>query len=168
MTIRRVSLLVGLLCLVASMSVAGAPPTPKLDGKISGVEFPCWQAVCGFATFAGTFNGKVIGEHTTGHVAALVTHGDLPTKPGDTAIINEGGYWLIWTSLGNFEGTVGEGSTLSATKNVNRFDVTVNLQMNGLTGKFVGVLDHSGLAKQPPEPPTFMGDVFSCDVPKVC
>ena len=163
MTTRRVSLLVGLLCLIASTSVAAAPPVKLIDGKCSGMEW-CWQDLCNFAGFSGTFNGKVSGEHTTGSFSALVTHEvPLPTLPGQTVKINEGGFWLIWTKLGYFEGTV-TGGTLTATKNVNRFDVTVNLQLaNGSTAKFDGVLDHSGLANQPPEPPTIMGDVFSCE-----
>jgi hypothetical protein len=37
MTARRVSLLVGLLCLIASMSLAAAPPKP-IEGTIYGVE----------------------------------------------------------------------------------------------------------------------------------
>ena len=165
MTTRRVSLLVGLLCLIASTSVAAALPSSLFDGKISGVEW-CWQDQCKFAGFSGTYNGKVYGEHDTGLFSAIVTHElPLPTVPGDWVTINEGGYWLIWTSLGYFEGTVTEGSTLTATKNVNRFDVTVMLLLTnpGGTAKFVGVLDHGGLLKQPIEPPTIRGDVVSCE-----
>jgi hypothetical protein len=157
MTTRRVSLLVGLLCLIASTSVAAAP---AFEGKISGVEW-CWQdnPLCDYAAFSGSYNGKVYDEHDTGFFSAIVKHGALPKPGSEPAPITEG-YWLIWTSLGYFEGTV-TGGTLTATKNVNRFDVTVDLLMTNGPAKFVGVLDHSGLLKQPIQPPTIRGDVFS-------
>ncbi|HEU4921873.1 MAG TPA: hypothetical protein VFT23_02225 [Burkholderiales bacterium] len=159
MATRRVSLLVGLLCLIASTSVAAAP---LIDGKISGLE-SCWQEACGFAAFAGTFNGKVNGEHTTGYFSGLATHEDLKTQPGETTAVNPGGFWLIWTKLAYFEGTI-IGGTLTARKN-DRFDLTLKLQLTKpveTTATLVGVLDHSGLDKQPiPEPPTIMADIFS-------
>ena len=106
MTTRRVSLLAGLLCLIASMSVAAAPPTSSLiDGKIAGQEL-CWQELCGFAFFFGTFNGKVNGEHTIGTFTAIVQHeSPLPTQPGATAKVTSGS-WTLRTQLGNFAGTV--------------------------------------------------------------
>jgi hypothetical protein len=54
--------------------------------------------------------------------------------------------------------------TLTAKKN-DRFDVTLTLPITtpavSITLTFIGVLDHSGLDKEPiPELPTIMGDIF--------
>jgi len=166
MTTRRVSLLVGLLYLITSLCVAAAPPTSLIDGKIAGQEI-CWQELCGFALFFGTFNGKVNGEHTTGTFTAIVKHETpLPTQPGGTADITSVS-WTLRTPQGNFAGTgtPNVAGTLTAKKN-DRFEVNLSLlittpAVSPPTLTFSGVLDHSGLDKQPiPELPTIMGDLF--------
>ena len=161
---RRISSIVGMLYLITSISVAAAPPTASvIDGKISGQEL-CWQELCGFALFFGTFNGKVNGEHTTGTFTAIVNHSALPSQPGDTPA-QVSGSWTLRTQQGDFAGTTT--GTLTARKN-DRFDVNLSLQITTSTVSFSnntltfnGVLDHSGLDKQPiPELPTIMGDLF--------
>lgn len=164
MTTWRVRALVGLLYLIASMSVAAAPPAASfVDGKIAGYE-TCWQDLCGFALFFGNFNGKVGGEYTTGIFTAKVTHDPLP-QPGGTVNVYVLS-WTLWTPQGNFAG--GGDGTLTAKKNA-RFDVNLSLPIttssvsvpNIPTLTFAGVLDHRGLTKQPiPELPTVMGDLF--------
>ena len=164
---RRISLLMGLLYLIASMSVVAAPPSKLIDGKISGQE-TCWQELCGFAHFFGTYNGKVSSEHTTGSFSVFLRHeDDLKTTPGEvTNVFSDNSLWFIWTSMGNFAGTI-KGGTLTAKKN-DRFDVNIQLLItkpeaySNVTLTFIGVLDHSGLKKEPiPELPTIMGDIYS-------
>ena len=161
MTTRRVSLLLGLLYLIASMSVVAAPKSkPLLEGTVSGVEL-CPQSLCtNGALFTGTFTGKVSGKHTSGPILVQVTHGPLNTNVGGETVVT-GGSWIIRTSRGEFMGRIEGGGKLIANDD-ETFDVILQLQMTQPTSAtltFTGLLDHSGLDEFPPTIPTFIGTI---------
>lgn len=161
MTTRPVSLLVGLLYLIASMSVVAAPPSkPLLEGTVSGSEV-CPQSLCtNGAIFVGTFTGKVSGKHTSGTSLVQVAHESLNTDVGGVTVVT-GGSWIIRTKRGDFAGTILLGGQLTANDD-DTFDVILQLQMTQPTSAtltFTGLLDHSGLDDFPPTLPTFMGTI---------
>ena len=160
MTTRRLSVLVGLLYLVASISVVAAPKDkPLLEGTVSGVEL-CPQSLCtNGALFTGTFTGKVSGKHTSGPILVQVTHESLNTNVGGVTMVT-GGSWIIRTSRGEFRGTITSGQLTANADDT--FDVILTLQMTQPTIgtlTFNGVLDHSGLDDLPPRIPTFIGTI---------
>ena len=160
MRTRRVSLLLALLYLIASMSVVAAPKSkPLLEGTVSGVEL-CPQSLCrNGALFTGTFTGKVSGKHTSGPILVQVTHDSLNTNVGGVTVVT-GGSWIIRTSRGEFMGTI-EGGQLTANDD-ETFDVILTLKMTQPTNTtltFTGLLDHSGLDDFPPTIPTFIGTI---------
>ena len=159
MTTRRVSLLVGLLCLIASMSLAAAPPSPKpVEGTIAGVEV-CPQEWCtNGALFSGVYTGKVYGRHTSGVVLVQVSH-----EPLGAQTFVKGGSWIIRTKRGEFQGTIDSGGTITANSSpANTFTVALTLKITeGLTeggsdkAAFSGFLDHNEF------PPTITGDLVA-------
>jgi len=160
MTTRRVSLLVGLVYLIASMSLVAAPPSKSLlEGTVSGVEV-CPQSLCtNGAIFIGTFTGKVSGKHTSGPSFVQVAHESLNTDVGAMTLVT-GGSWIIRTKRGDFSGTI-VGGQLTANDDAT-FDVILMLQMTQPTSvalTFTGLLDHSGLDDSPPSLPTFTGTI---------
>ncbi|HZO03696.1 MAG TPA: hypothetical protein VFB93_21090 [Burkholderiales bacterium] len=159
MTTRPVSLLIGLLYLIASVSVVAAPPSkPLLEGTVSGSEV-CPQSLCGNgAIFVGIFTGKVSGKQTSGLSLVQVAHASLNTNVGAVTVVT-GGSWIIRTKRGDFAGTI-LGGQLAANDD-DTFDVVLQLQITGTstTLTFTGLLDHSGLDDSPPTIPTFMGNI---------
>jgi hypothetical protein len=104
---RRISLLAGLLCLIASFH-AGAPSHPAIAGTISGREL-CIQEWCGRAHFVGDFYGTVNNKWEPGLFWVEVEHGSLPKEVNGTAPITDG-TWTIRTSKRLFSGTVISGT----------------------------------------------------------
>jgi hypothetical protein len=143
---RRISLcLWGLLWLIAS-ATAIAQTTPAINGRINGIEF-CWQDVCGYAWFGGTFIGKV-GDlgNTSGAWVVRVTHESLnETNRGVTSVT--GGDWMLNVGGGvSISGTIDPGGTLTYRAGNNTFDVDLTLTITqGGSGKveFDGTLNHN-------------------------
>jgi hypothetical protein len=149
MTTRRVSLLVGLLC-----SIASATPIAQTDldinGRINGSEY-CFQSLgdpCDWkAKFTGVFIGKV-GEFrdVVGIWDIELKHGDLNYENrGQTPILQEGGEWkLILSNSVVISGTIDAGGTLTYRAGSNTFDVNVTLiDTHGGKVKVDAVLNHN-------------------------
>jgi hypothetical protein len=159
MTTRRVGLLMGLLCLIASVSVGASEPS--IRGEISGQEF-CPKSWCGLAIFGGVFYGKVDKKRAVGVFRVGVDYIDLPTASVPSTEIT-GGLWKIGTiNTGEFEGTILPGGTLTYNGN-NTYGVSLTLMINqGGFGEFYfveGELDHNptfptiaGTLVQKPQP----------------
>lgn len=160
MTTQRVSLLVGLLCLIASMSVAAAPPAPKpLAGVIAGVEI-CpqeWEQWCpNGATFFGTFYGKVNGERASGVFKVEVKHVSPLSLTGETPVLS--GAFIVRTTRGDIAGLI-TGGTLTTDDGGQTFKVMLTLQIGDTLATFKGLLDHSGLQEEILQPPTIEGRI---------
>jgi hypothetical protein len=160
MTTRRVSLLVGLLCLIASTSVAAAPPAPKpLTGVIAGLEV-CpqeWTQWCpDGATFFGTFYGKVYEERASGVFKAVIKHSSLSSPP----VMVETGSFIVRTTRGDVAGLILPGGTLTTEDGGQTFKVMVTLQVGETLLTFKGVLDHTPLQEEIPQPPTIEGRIY--------
>jgi hypothetical protein len=143
MTPRRVSLLVGLLCLIASMSVGASDPS--IRGEISGQEF-CPKSWCGLAIFGGVFYGKVGNKRAAGGFRVGVNYIELPTASVPSTEIT-GGLWKIGTiNTGEFEGVILPGGTLTYNGD-NTYGVSLTLLINdGGSGQFYfveGELNHN-------------------------
>jgi hypothetical protein len=149
---RRISLLMGLLCLIASVSV-GAVSHPPIVGTIFGYEI-CPKSLCGKAYFFGDFNGLVNKKKANGKFLVGVNYSDLPTSVGVPETITDG-TWLIRTTEKLFDGTV-TGGTLTYNGD-NTFRVVVTLDLNrGGSGTLTAdvTLDHN------PDIPTVFGSVL--------
>ena len=87
----------------------------------------CPQELCtNGAIFAGTFTGKVTGEHTTGYFLVQVPHETpLNTAPGLVTGVLPGGF-LDHSDKIDFVGTIIGGMLIA--KNNDRFDVNLMLQ----------------------------------------
>jgi hypothetical protein len=134
-------------------SVAQAASVPAIDGQVAGLELGP-QFICGSATFAGGFQGKIgINSAATAGMIVSLTHGDLPTEIGDcTPIYN--GVWELRTLFRRFNGVVTGGQIVY--KGNNKFHVTATfLLINGGVGTLTldGTLDHTPLI------PTFGGSL---------
>jgi hypothetical protein len=140
----------GLLCLIAPMSLAAAPP---IEGTIAGVEV-CPQDWCrNGAIFTGTFYGKVDGKRTSGVFLVQVSHTSLAEG------LVTGGSWIVRTRRGDVGGTITDGKLATNDGGIT-FEVNLTLQITGGgTATFIGLLDHSGLKEEIPEPPTIRGDI---------
>jgi hypothetical protein len=150
---RRVSLLVGFLCLIASFHV-GAPSHPAIAGTISGREL-CPQEWCGKAYFFGEFKGTVNNKWEPGLFSIEVTHGDVPQQLNETAPINDGA-WTIRTSKRVFSGTVTGGTLTNIGDEKFAVVITLALMQGGsgtLTCQPSCVLDHG------PDIPSIEGPV---------
>ena len=144
--------LIGLLSCVAWVSAVAQ--TTAINGHINGIE-SCFQFICGYAEFVGTFTGKVNGNDTTGVFKAQVRHGSLDeTKQGVTAV--KGGEWSLITPNTIIQGTVQAGGTLKFHQN-NTFAVELTLPITNSisTAMFDGTLNHNVF------PPTATGRLRS-------
>jgi hypothetical protein len=157
MPARRVSLLVGLLWLIAS--VAAAAPAKPLTGVIAGWE-ACpqdWEQLCPEgATFFGTFHGRVNGERASGVFKAVIKHSGLSTGAG----IVESGSFIVRTTRGDVAGLILPGGTLTTDDGGQTFKVMLTLQVGPDTLTFKGLLDHTPLQEDIPQPPTIEGRIF--------
>jgi hypothetical protein len=147
---RRLSLLMGLLCLIASVSVGAS--TPAIEGEISGREL-CPKSWCGQAYFGGEFYGKVDKKRAVGVFWVGVDYTDLPTVSQPSTAITDGS-WLIRTkNRGTFAGTVTTGTLTYNGDNTYGVSVTLEITQGG-QGQFYlveGELDHG------PTIPTIVG-----------
>ena len=144
--------LIGLLSCVAWASAVAQ--TTAINGHINGIE-SCFQFICGYAEFVGTFTGKVNGNDTTGVFKAQVTHESLDeTNQGVTTVT--GGEWSLITTNTVIKGTVLQGGTLKFHQN-NTFAVELTLPITGSssTAMFDGTLNHNVF------PPTATGRLRS-------
>ena len=145
--------LMGLLCWVASTTAVAQ--TTAINGHINGIEV-CAQSIeiCGgYASFVGTFVGKINGNDTTAAFASRVKHENLnETKQGIT-LVREGDWLLALDANTAIGGTVAPGGTLTFRPN-NTFaiDLTLPITLGGSgTAIFDGTLNHNVF------PPTVTG-----------
>jgi hypothetical protein len=148
-----------LLAIVLAFSAikVSADSQPSLSGSAFGIEL-CPQFICGFALFAGQFQGQVNSRPAKGSFAAAIVHEDLPAV-GETAAIL-GGQWTITAGRRVFRGNVTDGTLLNL--NDTQFCVTMTMALtDGGSGEiyFSGVLDHG------PFPPTIGGYVTQSPTP---
>jgi hypothetical protein len=149
---RRVSLfLMGLLCWIAS---ATAVAQTEINGHVHGIEV-CAQSlpeeICfGYASFVGTFVGKINGNDTTAAVAVRVQHNPLDETNQGVTLVNLGDWILILDGNTYILGTVAGGTLTFRNNNTFAVDLTLPIKDNG-TAYFDGTLDHRVL------PATFMG-----------
>jgi hypothetical protein len=149
---RRVSLfLIGFLCCIAS---ATAVAQIQINGHVHGIEV-CAQSlpeeICfGYASFVGTFVGKINGSDTTATAAIRVRHDPLNETNQGVTLVNEGDWILILGGSSYIRGTVAGGTLTFRNNNTFAGDLTLPITGNG-TAYFDGTLDHRVL------PPTFMG-----------
>ncbi|MBA2302288.1 MAG: hypothetical protein H0W08_06595 [Acidobacteria bacterium] len=134
-----------------------ADSRPVLSGAAAGIEL-CPQFICGFALFAGRFEGEVNSRPASGAFAAAIVHGPLPAIGQIAPIL--GGQWTITAGRRLFRGEVAGGTTY----NLNDTQFCVNMAMkiaDGGRGEifFSGVLDHG------PFPPTIAGLVTQSPSP---
>jgi hypothetical protein len=137
---RRISLLMGFLCLIASLHVAAASH-PAIAGTISGREL-CPKDWCGKAYFVGEFNGTVNKKWEPGLFSVEVLHGSVPQELNASTDITDGA-WTIRTSKRVLSGTV-TGGTLTYIGD-EKFAVVITLTVTGGgsgTLTFIGELDH--------------------------
>ena len=134
-----------------------ADSRPVLSGAAAGIEL-CPQFICGFALFAGRFEGHINSRPATGSFAAAIVHGPLPPIGQTTPIL--GGQWTIAAGRRLFRGEVAGGTILNL--NDTQFCVSMAMEMtDGGRGEifFSGVLDHG------PFPPTIAGLVTQSPSP---
>jgi hypothetical protein len=158
MRTRRVSLLMGLVCFIASATAIAQ--TPDINGRIYGIEFCAQSAsICDSkAQFVGTFIGKV-GElrDTSAAWYVAVTH-ESPlneTNNGTTKVT--GGYFsLVLKGDVSISGTIDPGGTLTYHAGNNTFDVDLTLTITqGGKAKVDVTLNHGVF------PPTVTGRMRS-------
>jgi hypothetical protein len=155
---RRVTLfLIGLLCWIASATAQAQ--TTAINGHINGIEV-CAQSleICGgYASFVGTFVGKINGNDSTAAWAVRVTHDPLnETKQGVT-LVTSGSWILVLDAKTAIAGTVAPGGTLTFRPN-NTFavDLTLPITQGGTgTANFDGTLNHNVI------PPPITGRLHS-------
>jgi hypothetical protein len=145
--------MIGVLSCVAWASAVAQ--TTAINGHINGIE-SCFQFLCGYAEFVGTFTGKVNGSDTTGVFRARVTHGDLVETNQGVTTVDQGGEWALILPNTVIKGTVGAGGTLKFHQN-NTFAVDLPLLIEGSssTAMFDGTLNHNVF------PPTATGRLRS-------
>jgi hypothetical protein len=158
MSCRRASLfLVGLLCWIASASAVAQ--TTEINGHINGFEV-CAQSLpeelCfGYASFVGTFVGKINGNDTTAAFVVRVKHEPLVYENQGVTHVTEGDWAIILNQSTAIVGTVAPGGTLTF-RNNNTFAVDLTLPITGNgTAYFDGTLNHNIV------PPPVTGRVFT-------
>jgi hypothetical protein len=137
-----------------------ADSRPALSGGAAGIEL-CPQFICGFALFAGTFEGEVNSRPASGGFVAAIVHDDLPAIDAIAAI--NGGQWTITAGRRVFSGAVRGGTIYNV--NGTQFCINMALEIDeGGRGEiyFSGVLDHG------PFPPTIAGLVTQSPNPGPC
>ncbi|HJR57872.1 MAG TPA: hypothetical protein VJ813_00670 [Vicinamibacterales bacterium] len=140
-----------ILAIVLAFSAVrlSADSRPVLTGAAAGIEL-CPQFICGFALFAGLFEGQVNSRPASGGFAAAVLHGPLAPPLQSTPIV--GGQFTITAGHRTFRGDVTGGTIV--TLNETQFCVFMALEItDGGRGEifFKGLLDHG------PFPPTIVG-----------
>lgn len=154
---RAVVSLILALFVAWSATTLSADSRPTLSGVAAGIEL-CPQFICGFALFAGQFQGEVNSRPASGFFTAALTHEDLPTIL-ETSLVT-GGVWKIATNRRVLRGQVAGGTLV----NLDGLRFCVNIAMDiteGGNGRvyFNGVLDHN------PFPPTIAGLVTQEELP---
>lgn len=145
-----------ILAIVLAFSAAtlSGDSRPVLTGFAQGLEL-CAQSGCGFALFAGLFQGEVNSRPANGGFVAAVTHeADLPEFMHVAQIT--GGQFIITAGRRTFRGDVIGGEIMSINPASTKFCVTMTLDItDGGNGQvyFRGLLDHG------PFPPTIAGFV---------
>lgn len=144
--------LIGLLSCVAWASAVAQPTA--INGHINGIE-SCFQFICGFAEFVGTFTGKVNGNDTTGVFKATeIKHDPLnETNQGVTAVT--GGEWSLITPNTTVKGTVKGGTLTFHQNNTFAVELTLPITDSSSTAVFDGTLNHNVF------PPTATGRLRS-------
>jgi hypothetical protein len=137
-----------------------ADSRPSLSGGAAGIEL-CPQFICGFALFAGQFQGEVNSRPASGAFVAAIVHQDLPPVNGVAAIT--GGQWTITAARRVFSGDVAGGTIF----NINDTQFCINMALDiddGGRGRvyFSGILDHG------PFPPAIAGFVTQEANPNLC
>jgi len=152
----------GSLALVLALGgiTLSADSRPALSGTAAGIEL-CAQSLCGFALFAGQFEGQVNSRPASGGFVAGIVHDDLPAVQQIAGI--NGGQWTITAGRRVFSGDVLGGTIF----NVNGTQYCINMALqidDGGRGEiyFIGVLDHG------PFPPTILGFVTQTPNPGPC
>ena len=126
-----------------------ADSRPVVQGVAAGIEL-CPQFICGFALFAGQFQGEVNSRPATGGFVAAIVHEPLPPINGIAQIL--GGKWTITANRRVLSGDVFGGRILNLDDT--QFCVSMALDItSGGSGRlfFTGILDHG------PFPPTITG-----------
>jgi hypothetical protein len=134
-----------------------ADSRPALSGLAAGIEL-CPQFICGFALFAGQFQGTLNSRPASGHFIAGLVHAPLPPI-GQIAPIF-GGRWIITANRRILQGDVTGGGILNL--NDTQFCVSIEMSITeGGSGElfFSGVLDHG------PFPPGIFGAVTQAPTP---
>ena len=144
-----------ILAIVLAFSAAtlSADSRPVLTGFAAGIEL-CPQFICGFALFAGQFQGAVNSRPANGGFVAAITHDDLPEFLQVAQIT--GGQFIITAGRRTFRGDVIGGEIVSLNLERTQFCVAMTLDItDGGSGQvyFRGLLDHG------PFPPTIAGFV---------
>jgi hypothetical protein len=142
---RRITLfLIGLLYCIASGTAAAQT---AINGHINGIEV-CAQSLefCGgYASFVGTFVGKINGNDTTAAWAVRVTHDPLNETNQGVTLVTSGNWILVLGANNAIAGTVAPGGTLTFRPN-NTFavDLTLPITEGGTgTANFDGTLNHN-------------------------
>jgi len=146
-----------LVLLAFGIPSAFAASTPAITGQVTGTEW-CFQFLCDFAAFSGTFKGTVDGKATKGSFTVTVQYDEpLPNNSGESTAITNGS-WSIVTKKDVFFGGLTGTITNNDSNRPDTFVVTATLQLDANssgsgTFYFSGVLDHNDF------PPTIAGFV---------
>ena len=135
-----------------------ADSRPVLQGVAAGIEL-CPQFLCGFALFAGQFQGELNSRPASGGFVAAIVHEPLPPVGGIAQILDEG-KWTITAGRRLLHGDVAGGRIIRFTETL--FCVSMALDItDGGSGRlfFTGILDHG------PFPPTIGGFVTQQPTP---
>jgi hypothetical protein len=128
------------------------PYRPQTNGK---AERFIQSALREWASFVGTFVGKINGNDTTAAFVVRVKHEQLVYENQGVTHVTEGDWALILNQSTAIVGTVAPGGTLTFRKN-NTFAVDLTLPITGNgTAYFDGTLNHNIF------PPPVTGRVFT-------
>ena len=140
-----------------SAITVSADSRPLLRGVAAGIEL-CPLSICGFALFAGQFQGELNSRPAKGGFVAAVVHEPLTEIGGIAQILD--GRWTITAGLRLLRGDVTGGRIINL--NDTQFCVSMALEItDGGSGQvfFTGILDHG------PFPPTIAGFVTQQPTP---
>lgn len=149
-----------LTVLIGSPSVWAQSSVPNIQGGVQGIEL-CPQFICGFAAFAGVFQGRIGGDpNAVGLITAAMNHEPLPPQVPVQSLIMEGGVWRIQTATRRIQGSVTGGTITNLGSNI--FQITISMEIrSGGTGRmtFAGFLNHNTPI------PTFSGEILQLPLP---
>ncbi|HEU4498888.1 MAG TPA: hypothetical protein VFR60_06090 [Sphingomicrobium sp.] len=152
---RHVSLfLMGVLCCISSASAVAQ--TTAINGHINGIEV-CAQSleICrGYASFVGTFVGKINGNDTTAAFAVRVKHESLNETNQGVTMVMDGDWMIVLDANTAITGTVAGGTLTFRPNNTFAVDLTLPITQGG-TATFDGTLNHNVF------PPTITGRLRS-------